>query len=164
MMSSAAFGGVEDRTVTYTLFTDPANPVDTTFTIELDLVVNTVYHNRGDDGGSVLWDIDAIRIEDVAKNESWRKALQSTTWTTTHADLGAIIEDEFLVSPQLIGIAASEQTGVDDLDFDVEAVTYTGQQYFAPTAGLDYEFTKASVTIGAGDDEPADPDEHEDPN
>lgn len=156
-----AMGQVPDnRLVTYDIRKDPYDPdSNVIYSIVLDITAIEV------DGNSVGWEVSDISIhkvnflEQIISTRSEAYPLLNTTdglWWIEHSDPLIPAIDEFVMPPLMSGNAVSSDPNVDDLNYDLEGVTYVEPlkgPLFVTTAALDYSLNSTSE-VEDGDDEP----------
>ena len=168
-LSSAAFAA-DDRVMVYTMHETPSDPTSAVECIvKLDLRVYSVIENKGDDGGTVYWDvykIDIIEVVNGANNRTWQEidpTVDTPTgrWATTHDDLNNILTREFDAPPLVSGLAPPNGHTGDDLDYDFEAGVAGTSDPYPTTAYLDWYFIEENATtpLTTGDDEPVSADD-----
>ncbi len=166
-MRSSAAHAVDDRTMVYTIHETPSNPSsDVEFIVKVHLEVYSVIENKGDDGGTVFWNvemIDLIEVVNGSNNRTWRELapdVDTTTgrWPTLHADLGHILDSEFDEPPLISGLAPAYGHTGDDLDYEFEAGTAGGSPPYTTTTWASWDFIEdgASQALSTGVDDPLD--------
>jgi len=146
---------------------DPESPV--TFKLALYLLGQT------GDCSQTGWYIDSLEIRQVDPNSGPDRVwmlddpdvpTQDGLWWVTHADVTNPDPSEFVMPPQLTGLAISQDPYVEDLDFDFEGVSYTpptppNSPPFDVTAALNLwlqlEGGEDPLADSAGDPADADP-------
>jgi len=154
-----------DRVIVFSIHQNPQNassPV--VFVAKLEV------HATSINGNTINWTITKatyLQPQGGGTSRRWVKNLPTVPggyWTITHADANNPQLSEFMMPPQLDGTATAQDTGYNDLLYDLVGSSSFGSSPFSPAAGLTYEFRRVGVSEPEeeGDDEPVDPIE-EDP-
>lgn len=130
LVVSPAFATPEDRTVSYCVYDDPANPQHVPiYYISLQLTP------VGTDGDSIGWQVDQIAIARMnpngTVNRKWSQVLPSVDtpdglWWVDHLDAESPAAAEFTMPPPIGGQAAAGQSGAAALNYDLAGTTCSG--------------------------------------
>ncbi len=153
-------------TAKYVLHETPSEPSSP---VAFKIALRLAYEDT--DCSAVGWRVTEIEIRQVHADLSetiWQHANPELNtadglWWVDHADVSAPTAAEFVLPPELAGVASAVDPEDDDLSYELAGATYTPPEPpatppYAITAALDYSFTLsgAGEPLVNGTHEPAD--------